>query len=184
MIGTLLLFGGRRDLDQLAIALAWGSVVGSLIQFGVQAPQAWALTRHGLRFGVTEPVRQVLRNFMPVLVSRGAVQLTGYIDTMIASLLPTGAVTGLTNAQILYTLPVSLFGSAISASALPAMSGDAARDGAPGGRNEALRRRIDAGLQRLAFFIVPSAVTFAALGDVVAATLLQTEIGRASCRAR
>jgi putative peptidoglycan lipid II flippase len=37
-----------------------------------------------------------------------------------------------------------------------------------------LRRRIDAGLQRLAFFIVPSAVAFAALGDVVAATLLQT----------
>ena len=49
MIGTLLLFGGRRDLDQLAIALAWGSVVGSLLQFGVQARQAWALTRHDLR---------------------------------------------------------------------------------------------------------------------------------------
>src|SRR5215203_6435773 len=31
MIGTLLVFGGRKDLDQLAIALAWGSVVGSLI---------------------------------------------------------------------------------------------------------------------------------------------------------
>jgi putative peptidoglycan lipid II flippase len=111
---------------------------------------------------------------MPVLVSRGAVQLTGYIDAMIASLLPTGAVTGLTNAQLLYTLPVSLFGIAISAAELPAMSGDAARDGAPAGRNDALRRRIDAGLQRLAFFIVPSAVAFAALGDVVAATLLQT----------
>ena len=174
MIGTLLLFGGRRDLDQLAIALAWGSVVGSLIQFGVQARQAWALTRHDLRFGMTEPVRQVLRNFMPVLVSRGAVQLTGYIDTMIASLLPTGAVTGLTNAQILYTLPVSLFGIAISASELPAMSGDAARDRAPGARFDALSRRIDAALQRMAFFVVPSAVAFVALGDVVAGVLLQT----------
>ena len=120
------LFGGRHDLDALAIYLAWGSVVGSLLQFAVQAPQAWSLTRHDGAMALTQPVRQVVRNFVPVLVSRGAVQLTGYIDTMIASLLPTGAVTALTNAQILYTLPVSLFGMAISASELPAMSGDAA----------------------------------------------------------
>ena len=127
MIGTLLLFGGRQDLDQLRSPWPGVRSSGALLQFGVQARQAWTLTRHDLRFGMTEPVRQVVRNFMPVLVSRGAVQLTGYIDTMIASLLPTGAVTGLTNAQILYTLPVSLFGIAISASELPAMSGDAAR---------------------------------------------------------
>ena len=174
MIGTLVLFGGRQDLDTMAIYLAWGSVVGSLLQFGVQARQAWALTRHDLRFGLTAPVRQVMRNFMPVLVSRGAVQLTGYIDTMIASLLPTGAVTGVTNAQILYTLPVSLFGIAISASELPAMSGDAARDRAPGARYDALSRRIDAALTRMAFFVIPSAVAFAALGDVIAGVLLQT----------
>jgi putative peptidoglycan lipid II flippase len=111
---------------------------------------------------------------MPVLVSRGAVQLTGYIDTMIASLLPTGAVTGLTNAQILYTLPVSLFGIAISASELPAMAGDAAVDAAPGGRYDALSRRIDAALSRMAFFVIPSAVAFATLGDVIAGVLLQT----------
>jgi putative peptidoglycan lipid II flippase len=174
MIGTLLLFGGRRDLDTLALYLAWGSVIGSLLQFGVQAPQAWRLTRHERRFGVTPHVRLVLRNFMPVLVSRGAVQLTGDIDTMIASLLPTGAVTALTNAQILYTLPVSLFGIAISASELPAMSGDAAADAAPGGRLDALARRVDAALQRMAFFVVPSAVAFALLGDVIAGVLLQT----------
>ena len=174
MIGTLLLFGGRQDLDSLAISLAWGSVVGSGLQFAVQARQAWQLTRHDLELGITPHVRQVVRNFMPVLVSRGAVQLTGYIDTMIASLLPTGAVTGLTNAQILYTLPVSLFGIAISASELPAMSGDAAADSAPGGRYDALSRRIDAALQRMAFFVIPSAVAFAALGDVIAGVLLQT----------
>jgi putative peptidoglycan lipid II flippase len=174
MIATLLLFGSGRDLDTLALYLAWGSVVGSSLQFGVQAPSAWKLSRGVGGLSLIAPVRQTVRNFMPVLVSRGAVQLTGYIDAMIASLLPTGAVTGLTNAQLLYTLPVSLFGIAISAAELPAMSGDAARDSAPGGRNDGLRQRIDAGLQRLAFFIVPSAVAFAALGDVVAATLLQT----------
>ena len=72
---------------------------------------------------MTPPVRQTVRNFLPVLISRGAVQLTGYIDAMIASWLPTGAVTGLTNAQLLYTLPVSLFGISISAAELPAHVG-------------------------------------------------------------
>lgn len=175
MIATLAAFGGHTDLDTLTIYLAWGSVIGSFLQFAVQAPFAWYLSREGGGVALTEPVRQAVRNFMPVLVSRGAVQLTGYVDAMIASLLPTGAVTGLTNAQLLYTLPVSLFGIAISAAELPAMSGDAARETAPGvERYAALRARIDAGLQRLAFFVVPSAVAFAALGDVVAATLLQT----------
>src|SRR5262249_8789517 len=87
----------------------------------------------------------------------------------IASFLPTGAVTGLTYAQLLYTLPVSLFGISVSASELPALSGVAAR-----AETETLRRRIDAALGRLTFFTVPSAVPFAALGGVVAGTLLQT----------
>ena len=173
MIGTLLIFGPRHDLNTLAIDLAWGSVAGSVLQFAVQAPFALALTRGGSALALTTPVRQAVRNFVPVLVSRGAVQLTGYVDAMIASLLPTGAVTGLTNAQLLYTLPVSLFGISISAAELPAMSGDAARGTDADGRYEALRARIDSGLRRLAFFVVPSAVAFAALGDVLAAALLQ-----------
>jgi len=169
MIATLAGFHHGRDLDPLAIYLAWGSVIGSFLQFAVQWPFAWTLSRHDGGLAITDSVRQIGRNFLPITVSRGAVQLTGYIDQYIASWLPTGAVTGLSNAQLLYTLPVSLFGISISAAELPALSGDATReDFAP------FRARIDAGLHRLAFFIVPSAVAFAALGDVVAATVLQT----------
>jgi putative peptidoglycan lipid II flippase len=135
----------------------------------VQAPLAFSLSRHPGRAALTAPVRQAIRNFAPILVSRGAVQITGYIDAMIASLLPTGAVAALSNAQILYTLPVSLFGISVSAAELPALSGEAANaDGFA-----ALRRRIDDGLRRLAFFVVPSAIAFAALGDVIAAALLE-----------
>jgi putative peptidoglycan lipid II flippase len=43
-----------------------------------------------------------------------------------------------------------------------------------------LRRRLDAGLRQIAFFIVPSAMAFLALGDVMAAALYQTgKFGRA-----
>src|SRR5205823_5665810 len=37
-----------------------------------------------------------------------------------------------------------------------------------------LRRRLDAGLRQIAFFIVPSSMAFLALGDVIAAVLYQT----------
>jgi putative peptidoglycan lipid II flippase len=169
MIACLLQFGGRTALDTLALYLAWASVIGSFLQFAVQAPLAFSLSRHDGGMAMTEPVRQAVRNFFPVLISRGAVQLNAYIDAMIASLLPTGAVAAISNAQLIYTLPVSLFGVSISAAELPAMSGDAAS--AAG--YDALRARLDAGLRRLAFFVIPSAVAFAALGDVIAGALLQ-----------
>ena len=37
-----------------------------------------------------------------------------------------------------------------------------------------LRQRLNAGLRQIAFFIVPSAMAFLALGDVVAAALFQS----------
>src|SRR5262249_4898332 len=49
MIGALLIFGpsSKHDLDHLAVMLAWGSVAGSVLQFAVQAPTAFALSRSG-----------------------------------------------------------------------------------------------------------------------------------------
>src|SRR5437762_13257336 len=59
----------------------------------------------------------------------------------------------------------------ISAAELRAMSG--AIGTAPGGV-EAIRGRLNSGLRHIAFFVVPSAVAFLLLGDVLAAALLQT----------
>jgi putative peptidoglycan lipid II flippase len=173
MIATLLLFGDRTPLPRLVTILAWGSVVGSALQFGVQLPTVWRVAPR-LRFALdtaSTHVRTVVRNFLPVLVSRGVVQVSAYVDTLLASLLPTGAVAGLLNAQTLYTLPVSLFGMSVSAAELPAM---ASAVGATEDAGAMLRARLDSGLRQIAFFVVPSAVAFLALGDVVAAGLLQT----------
>ncbi len=171
MIATMLYFGevDPHGVEWLAMDLAWGSVAGSFLQFALQAPMAFRLSRHPERVKLTEPVRQAIRNFLPALVSRGAVQLSAFVDSWIASWLPTGGVAALANSQLLYTLPVSLFGISVSAAELPAMSADATGTAgfAP------LRARIDAALGRLAFFVVPSAVAFAALGDVIAAAVLQ-----------
>jgi putative peptidoglycan lipid II flippase len=172
MIATLVLFGPHEELSGLAVALAWGSVVGSGLQFVVQLP--WVLSvapdLRPVLDTASEHVRTVVRNFVPVFFGRGVVQLSAYIDALLASLLPTGAVTGLLNAQILYTLPVSLFGLSVAAAELPAL----ARAAVQGAAEDAVRGRMTDGLRRIAFFIVPSAVAFLALGDVIAAALLQT----------
>jgi putative peptidoglycan lipid II flippase len=173
MITTLVAFGARGDLPRLAVLLGWGSVVGSALQFLVQVPVILKVAPK-LRLVpdvVSESVRQVSRSFFPVLMSRGVVQISAYIDTLLASLLPTGAITGISNAQLLYTLPVSLFGVSISAAELPRMSGEAVLDS---GGVEAVRRRLNDGLRRIAFLVVPSAMAFLALGDVIAAGVLQT----------
>ncbi|HEY8413106.1 MAG TPA: murein biosynthesis integral membrane protein MurJ [Pyrinomonadaceae bacterium] len=173
IIFCLIFFGNRLDLPHLAEATAWGSVVGSALQFGVQLPTVLRLIHHfrpALQFA-SEHVRQVLRSFLPVFISRGVVQISAFVDAFLASFLGEGAVVALNYAQSLYTLPVSLFGMSVSAAELPAMSKSL---GAIEVVAETLRRRLDAGLQRISFFIVPSAVAFLALGDVIAAVLYQT----------
>ncbi|HEU6450773.1 MAG TPA: murein biosynthesis integral membrane protein MurJ [Gemmatimonadaceae bacterium] len=173
IIGSLLWFGGRVGEFDLAVVAAWGAVAGSVLQLMVQFPVVLRLLprfRPVLDVASTH-VRTVVRNFGPVFVGRGVVQVSGYVDTLLASLLPAGAVAGLTTAQTLYMLPVSLFGMSISAAELPTMSsahGDASEVAAT------LRTRLDAGLRRIAFLVVPSAMVFLALGDVLAGALFQT----------
>ncbi len=159
--------GGR-----LVTFVTWGTVVGCVLQFGVQLP--WALRALG-RFRPSldyrgPAVRAVLRSFGPVFLARGAVNISAYVDLNFASRLPSGATTALGYAQQIYLLPVALFGMSISAAALPAMSGALGDAEAVRG---ALRDRLSTDMRRIAYFVVPSAVAFLALGDVIAGVVLQ-----------
>jgi putative peptidoglycan lipid II flippase len=81
-----------------------------------------------------------------------------------------GGVASLSYAQLVQQLPISIFGVSIAAVALPELSRDAAGT-AP---NELLRARLATGFRRIAFFVVPAAFAFAAVGDVIVALLFQT----------
>jgi putative peptidoglycan lipid II flippase len=173
MIASLVIFGYRVGQFPLAEYVAWGSVIGSALQFGVQLPTVFGLVPR-LRPQIdlaSVQVRTIVRNFFPVFMSRGVVQISAFVDAVLASFLPEGSVVALTYAQSLYTLPVSLFGMSVSAAELPAMS---RAIGNTEQVAEVLRKRLEAGLQRIAFFIVPSSMAFLALGDVIAAVLYQT----------
>jgi putative peptidoglycan lipid II flippase len=172
IIGALLLFR-HADMSQLAVWAAWGSVVGSGLQVALQLPVVLKLApRLRVSFGqANENVRTVVRNFVPVFISRGVNQVSGYVDQILASYLPTGAVSFLSVAQALYLLPVSLFGMSISAAELPAMSSALGTDEQVAAT---LRQRIAASTRRVGFFVVPSAVGFIVLGDVITAAIYQT----------
>lgn len=157
---------------RVAAFAAWGSVVGSAFQFAVQLPTVLRLLRRvrpALGVGNAH-VRTVLKNFVPVFISRGVVQISAFVDAWLASWLGTGAVAALGYAQSLYTLPVSLFGISVSAAELPEMSSATGEQSAVA---EKLRTRLDAGLRQIAVFIVPSSMGFLALGDVMAGALYQ-----------
>ncbi|HEX4086169.1 MAG TPA: murein biosynthesis integral membrane protein MurJ [Chthoniobacteraceae bacterium] len=181
MITTLVAFGAGRSQASLGVILAWGFVVGAFCQFAVQLPFIWgrktasgksigSSIRFGLQLGL-EPVRQVFRSLGPVVVSRGVVQLSAFIDAFIASWLGAVAVAGLAYAQVLYTLPVSLFGMSVAAAELPEMSS------ATGTREEIytkLRTRLVAGKRNIAFYVIPCVAGFLVLGRHFVGALFQT----------
>jgi putative peptidoglycan lipid II flippase len=173
IIAATLLAGTGRGLEHIVVMAAWGAVAGSLLQFLVQLPAVLRLTRGlSVSLDVRGPeVRSVFATFAPAFLTRGVSQISAFIDGILASFLPYGAVTALANAQTLYTLPVSLFGMSIAAAELPELA-----EAAVGGEaaHGALRDRLETAMRRVAFFIVPTVVAFAALGQVVAALFFQT----------
>ncbi|WP_434390788.1 murein biosynthesis integral membrane protein MurJ [Melittangium boletus] len=172
---TALVGAGLQGLaeEPLARVVAHGVVAGCALQFLVQVPSVLRVLGH-FRPRVStasESVRQVLRSFGAVVLGRGVVQISAYVDTSYASLVATRALSTLTYAQTIYLIPVSLFGMAISAAELPEMSRAAGAGEEVAGK---LRTRLETSARRIAFFVVPSSAALLFIGDVVAGALLQT----------
>lgn len=181
IIAAMLIAGPRQDAEHLVVTVAWASVLGSLLQFGIQVPTVWRVDRDirfsmagapaALSTGIRSGVRTVVGNFGTVLVGRGVIQFSGFVDTLIASLIGAGALATLNYSQAISMLPVSLFGMSVSAAELPAMSGERGTDGEVAA---ALRARLDRGLGRIAYFVIPSAAAFLLIGGVLAAGLYES----------
>lgn len=175
MIAVLLGLGGYagwhaagRSVD-LMVALAWGAFVGGALQLIVQLPWVVPALDH-FRLGFSTRVtgmREAIRNFVPVVSARGVLSLSSWIDTILAALLTTGAVSALFYAQRLYLLPISLFAMSIAASELPELSR------LRGDGESQLAERVSHSLTRMAFFVIPSAVAFMVFGDLLVAALFE-----------
>jgi putative peptidoglycan lipid II flippase len=164
IIAVAVFFGARMVGAELTIAVSWGALLGGVLQFLVQMPFVLRLQRE-LRVSMSTQhpaVRQAIRNAGPAILGRGVVQLSAFLDIFIASFLQNGAVAVLSYAQMFYILPVSLFGMSVAAAELPEMSREGSDD------VEKLKARLSAGLRQIALLVVPSAVGYILLGDVVA----------------
>ena len=156
------------DLDGVARALAWGVAGGGLAQLLVQLPLAVRLAQ-GLRLRWMRGhagLREIRRRFGPAVLGRGVVQVSAYVDLVLASLLATGAMAALYRGQILYMLPVSLFAMSVAAAELPEMSRQADDP-------VALATRSRSAMRKVAFWMLLAAAVYTAAGDLVVGLLFQ-----------
>ena len=153
--------GAPGAADRMLEAACIGALVGGGIQFLVQLPGLRGdLAGFRVSFDLSsKPMREVLAGFGPTLAGRGVVQLSSYLDQLLASLLAAGAVAALFYAQTLYLLPVSLFGMSVAAAALPRL----ARSGGAGSEAE-LSAGTERALETAAFLNLPSFLAYLLLG--------------------
>jgi putative peptidoglycan lipid II flippase len=155
---------GAAGQVQLFKVACWGAFAGGLLQFAVQLPAVLGILR-GFRpsLSLSVPgVRQALAAWWPAVAGRGVVQVAGYIDLFLATLLATGAASADRFAQIFYLLPISLFGISVAASELPEMSRLRGEGMAP-----ALLARVRRALRYVAFLNIPTVIGYLAFGFLV-----------------
>jgi len=171
-VGSRLALGASDGGARLTHAVAWGTVAGAALQLVVQLPTTLRLLQgFGLSRTLTPSVKQVFTSFLPAVGARGVVQVSAYVDQILASFIGPVAVAAISYAQQLYLLPISLFGMAISAAALPELSSVVGKSDEIAAQ---LRERLANERTRMSFFVLPSMVAFLSIGDAIVALLFQT----------
>ena len=126
MIATLI---GWHWFPNAAYAAAWGVLLGGVAQLVFIL---WAGWKEGLWLRLTVPrwtpeVKEFFVAFGAVTIGAASVVIAPFIDTVIASLLPTGSRTVLYYADRINQLPLGVLGIALGTVLLPEMSARLAR---------------------------------------------------------
>ena len=170
---VLLLGWGPRteELAQLAWYLAWATLIGAVLQVAAQLPEALTLTAPlRVRLDASAPgLAATLRNFVPVVIALGVVQISAFVDVFLAGWLPDGTLASLEYARIVFLLPIGLFGVSVAAASLPELARESSARAM-----EPLRERLRNGWMRIVFYIVPSTVVFIAFGDHIISLLYRS----------
>jgi putative peptidoglycan lipid II flippase len=172
-IGAGVFFHARGE--SLAMAVAWGALVGAALQLLVLLPAARKLLG-GLRprLDTRDPgVREASRRLPGALLGRGVIQLSGLVDAYLVSFVGTGANAIFGYAQTIYLLPMALLGTGEAAAALPDLARDTAEQDVER-RNRIMRDRLGASLARVTTLTIPTTAGFALLGGELVTVLLQT----------
>jgi putative peptidoglycan lipid II flippase len=151
-------------------AAAWGVALAGVLELLL----VWFDARRaGLapRFEIPRPdlaIRNFFKTFGPAVLGSAGVQIAMFADTIIASLLPVGAVSSLYYADRLYQLPVGVIGIAAGTVLLPEMSRRIAAgedDAAHRSQNRAVGLTLALALPcAVAFILIPDLIMYALFG--------------------
>jgi putative peptidoglycan lipid II flippase len=154
-----------------AHALAWGVAASGAAQLVLVLV---AVRRAGMALGIlgrprlTPAAREVLRKMVPGLIGGGAVNINLFVATLIASLLPSGAVSYLYYADRVGQLPLGVIGAAVGTALLPMLSRHVR-----GGRPLAAHRATNRAMELALLLTLPAAAGLALLAAPIVATLFQ-----------
>ena len=158
--------------DRPAIPLAYGVLVGGLLQLAIQLPLLW---RRGMRFhfGISfrhPGIRRVGKLMVPGFVGIGVAQINFVVDTMFATheLMPQGSLMSLQIADRVMELVLGGYAIAVATAILPMMSQQVAE------RNmDALRQTISFSLRIVSFITIPAMIGLVVLREPIIQVLFQ-----------
>lgn len=106
------------------IAASCGTLVSGVLQMGMTAYAAWrvGLLEQIVRPEFSDEVKRFFGRLGPAVVGSAGTQIALFADTIIASMLPTGALSSIYYADRMYQLPLGVIGIAAGTVLLPEMS--------------------------------------------------------------
>ncbi len=168
MIASILLIAPR--LSTPVYGLAAGVLIGGVAQLLLQVP---AMFRLGVRLRpIWNPqhaaVRRTMRLMGPMVFGAAVYQINLMVDTILASMLPTGSVSYLWYADRVFEFPLGVFAIALGTAALPSFAAQAAR-----GALDEMRQSLLFAMRLTNFIVMPAAVGIYLLAVPITSVLFQ-----------
>ena len=154
--------------DEPVMALGWGVMIAGVLQLTFQLPflaRLHMLPRPKVDFK-HEGVKRILTLMIPALFGVSVGQINLFLDTIIASFLPSGSVAWLYYADRLYELPLGVIAIAVGTVILPSLSRDFARQD-----HVRFAAKLDWSLRVILLLSLPAALALLLLAKPIIATL-------------
>jgi putative peptidoglycan lipid II flippase len=158
------------DLSNATLILALSVLLGGFVQVATQVP---ACKKSGLSLRpsfkmLSRDVADVVKLMIPATLGASIYQITIFMSTVLASLLPSGSVSWLFYADRVAQFPIGVFSIALASVLLPALSNASARSD-----ESAFSRNLGNSLRYTSFCIIPMSIGIWALALPITSLLFE-----------
>ncbi len=150
--------------------LAIGAIIGALLHLLVQVPGLRRVNmQYSTRLAVRDPgVQEVMRLMLPRMFGVAVVQLNFLVETSLASLLTTGAVSALNYAWRVMLLPQGVVAQSVATAAFPTFADQYSR-----GQLPQLRSALSATVRSILFIAIPASIGLLVLSTPIVQLLFE-----------